>query len=415
MTVTRAFDAAHALAESEERYRLVAENSSDVVYLAGPDRKVRWIAPSVTRTLGWEPAEIIGTEAIDLVHPDDRARHPGAPRGGHLRGASGARPRRAAYGLLLRVRRKSGDYRWIVGFEHPAVRRGRRAHRRRRLDARRRRSRAGPRGGTGRAGPPRGDRRTRCSTRTCSSRPSATWTAASSTSSTGRPTRRPASTCSCPHERAGGRHGLLDLLPGQAGSGMLALYADAVDTGTSARPRRLRVPARDPARGSRRFDIRAIRVNDGLSFTWRDVTDRYRRTATARRERGALSAAGGQLDRRDRRSCATGSFAWVSTSMRAMLGWDPDDLVGRPSLDFIHPDDHARVLAGRVMLKAGPHGSAPIPTPGQGRPLPLGRRAGRSDVPATTAHSTAASCRSGSSTPRCGRRRRSSSGPGRTS
>ena len=32
---------------------MLAENASDVVFLAGPDRCVRWVSPSVTRSLGW--------------------------------------------------------------------------------------------------------------------------------------------------------------------------------------------------------------------------------------------------------------------------------------------------------------------------------------------------------------------------
>ena len=33
---------------------------------------VVWIAPSVTRILGYEVDELIGSRMIDLVHPDDQ-------------------------------------------------------------------------------------------------------------------------------------------------------------------------------------------------------------------------------------------------------------------------------------------------------------------------------------------------------
>ena len=54
-------------------FRRLAENASDVVYLSGPDQRIRWIAPTVEQCLGWTPAELIGTTFNDLLHPDDAA------------------------------------------------------------------------------------------------------------------------------------------------------------------------------------------------------------------------------------------------------------------------------------------------------------------------------------------------------
>ncbi len=59
------------LEETKDRFRLLAENASDIVYMSGPDRIVRWIAPTVESALGWTPGEIIGTAFHDLLHPDD--------------------------------------------------------------------------------------------------------------------------------------------------------------------------------------------------------------------------------------------------------------------------------------------------------------------------------------------------------
>ena len=41
-------------------------------------------------------------------------------------------------------------------------------------------------------------------------------------------------------------------------------------------------------------------------------------------------------------------------SMQRMLGWDADGLVGRRSLDFVHPEDHQRVLANWMDLLNSP-------------------------------------------------------------
>lgn len=40
---------------------------------------------------------------------------------------------------------------------------------------------------------------------------------------------------------------------------------------------------------------------------------------------------------------ADGRYAWVSDSC-ASFGWSPDDLIGHSAYEFIHPDDHGRVL-----------------------------------------------------------------------
>ena len=67
---------------------------------------------------------------------------------------------------------------------------------------------------------------------------------------------------------------LLTLLPDHASSGLFDAYSRVVETGV---PLALdEEPFVDPYDGvQRRFDNRAVRVGDGLSFTWRDVTARY--------------------------------------------------------------------------------------------------------------------------------------------
>jgi PAS domain S-box-containing protein len=102
------------LAETSRQYRLLAENASDVVFMAGSDRRIVWIAPSVTAALGWDPEELVGTQLADLFRPDYKI--------------ASARDRVELYtkghnvspegGLLFELRTKSGDYRWMSGHEH---------------------------------------------------------------------------------------------------------------------------------------------------------------------------------------------------------------------------------------------------------------------------------------------------------
>ena len=72
--VTQATEAENALKQTQERYRLLAENSSDLVMLRepGPDGRVLYASPSCRRMLGYEPEAVAAIPGSELVHPDDR-------------------------------------------------------------------------------------------------------------------------------------------------------------------------------------------------------------------------------------------------------------------------------------------------------------------------------------------------------
>jgi diguanylate cyclase (GGDEF)-like protein/PAS domain S-box-containing protein len=61
-----------ALRQSEERFRSLVQNSSDVITVIDPDTTIRYQTPSVERVLGYAPTELVGTRLVDLLHPDDR-------------------------------------------------------------------------------------------------------------------------------------------------------------------------------------------------------------------------------------------------------------------------------------------------------------------------------------------------------
>jgi nitrogen fixation negative regulator NifL len=60
-----------ALHESERHFRALIENALDVTVVLGPDECFRYASPSIQRISGDRPADLVGTNALDRLHPDD--------------------------------------------------------------------------------------------------------------------------------------------------------------------------------------------------------------------------------------------------------------------------------------------------------------------------------------------------------
>ena len=92
--IDRAY-AEEALRRSEEHFRSLIENGSDIVTIVGENGVFRYASPSVERVLGYAPRELLERNAFDYVHPDDIAvvaealagaiRHPGVPQAAQFR------------------------------------------------------------------------------------------------------------------------------------------------------------------------------------------------------------------------------------------------------------------------------------------------------------------------------------------
>ena len=105
---------------------------------------------------------------------------------------------------------------------------------------------------------------------------------------------------------------------------------------------------------SRWLDIRAVRVGESVSFTWRDVTGRHTTSAEIADREAAYRLLADNATDVIVRSGSGGGIEWVSPSVTEMLGWRRDQVVGRTVGSLMHPDDLARVLEDqKAIIEAG--------------------------------------------------------------
>lgn len=67
------FSIEEKLQESEQKYRLIAEHSFDLICVHDSGGKLEFVSPSIKRLLGYDAEHFIGKWPIELLHPDDEA------------------------------------------------------------------------------------------------------------------------------------------------------------------------------------------------------------------------------------------------------------------------------------------------------------------------------------------------------
>ena len=65
---------AHARQAEAERFQFLVQGSSDVILVMDDDTTIRYVSPAAERLFGYPEAELVGTPAIALIHPDELAR-----------------------------------------------------------------------------------------------------------------------------------------------------------------------------------------------------------------------------------------------------------------------------------------------------------------------------------------------------
>lgn len=96
------------LKENEARYRLLADNSTDMVIQIGRDRHYEYVSPACRELLGYEPDSMIGATFGNLTHPEDAARVTD-----NLQSLLEGKSQRQQ--IINRVRHRDGRWIWLEG------------------------------------------------------------------------------------------------------------------------------------------------------------------------------------------------------------------------------------------------------------------------------------------------------------
>ncbi len=112
--VTAQKESENALVSSEQKFRLLAEHSEDIISVHAADGTIWYLSPSVTNVLGYDIDEVIGRSILDYVHPDDRFKFVAPKRSSPIFSNESIIVR-------YRIRKKDGDYIWLETIVKPII------------------------------------------------------------------------------------------------------------------------------------------------------------------------------------------------------------------------------------------------------------------------------------------------------
>lgn len=104
-------EALQKITASEEQFRLLAENTMDVVIRIDANDTVVWVSPSVTSVLGWKVADVVGHDAHEFLATEETQRQYRRDKARAFAG-DGAVSR-------SEIRSVSGDVHWMEAHSSP--------------------------------------------------------------------------------------------------------------------------------------------------------------------------------------------------------------------------------------------------------------------------------------------------------
>jgi len=107
--------AEEALRDREQSYRLLAENSRELICRHDADGTYRYVSPAVRELTGWSPDELLGQNPYEFFHPDDRQRITEESHALALRGELDR------VGIVYRFRRRDGSHAWLETLTRPLL------------------------------------------------------------------------------------------------------------------------------------------------------------------------------------------------------------------------------------------------------------------------------------------------------
>lgn len=96
-----------ALKASEEHFRMLIENASDLIYVNDKDGRSQYSSPSIERVLGYTTKEAVGTSVFQYAHPDD------LPEAIAFHQRTISNPGVTCGPLVVRARHKDGTWRFL--------------------------------------------------------------------------------------------------------------------------------------------------------------------------------------------------------------------------------------------------------------------------------------------------------------
>ncbi len=99
-------EAAAVLHRSEERFRHLIQNLSDIITIVAVDSTMLYQSPSVERVVGYQPSALIGKSFLAFVHPQDQAQVRSAFEKVTLKTGTAAPPE-------FRFRHRDGSWVWL--------------------------------------------------------------------------------------------------------------------------------------------------------------------------------------------------------------------------------------------------------------------------------------------------------------